>query len=267
MKIKANDHLAQIRNYFTNNDRIVDWYNDVFLFATSGPAGNRLIDDAAKAAVLRKRDQLYSSLERIKAEVYFTRSNSQLRSIQSKIGISCLQGATRSEKMRNFKSAVAEFRSECESLSSLSSASSDYLLDARGDKTDIRCHYLGFEPADNLSVRANVDGSLDINVLSGDRVVLAVERASSNTIWEKEFYCSSDSLADFGTPSAKPISTQSQSLSYPVDVNGLSPSDFSKFKQNVKSINDTAKTAASSCARLLRATPSQQPANFCIQGI
>ncbi|MFO0447715.1 MAG: hypothetical protein ACK52I_03310, partial [Pseudomonadota bacterium] len=251
LSVESDKHIASVNSFFRDVDGLISWYNDLFLFATNGSSGARIIDQVGEQKILDRRERIAQVINANKSQIYFAKAKSDMQASQSAIASSCLVGATKVEKVRNLKASARKFRNMCEDQSRLISLKTSALKSADGSLTDVICSYQGLKNADRMVLAINRDETLKIDVYNGSDLVTSADNVSSQESPYLYLTCTSDSDSSFGTPGGVKLVPQTLALTFTESVAGAIIDDFSKLKADVQRINRNAQTALSMCSRSL----------------
>ena len=263
-------HVVAIDKYFQLSDKLHNWYNELFLWATEpGPDGRRFLDELAERDLLRQRNDFDQRIFRARTDQEIAAQKNRLINLKGQTTLLDCTDIPAREKRRvlaELRGGVNALNLACSSVMETLAVRTERAIPfaAGGATSDISCTYKGFR-SDVASVVVGAGtgftATMTIRNATGG-VVAALANVTSETDWTQValpgFACQSESGQPFGTSAGSRLAPGTYALRLAENIYGFGESEAGPLRPFVRDIDGGMRTKIVVCTRQL-GTPLALP--------
>lgn len=260
-------HIAAIDQYFALSDKLHNWYNELFLWATT-PNGDQppYIDSQAKAELLAQRDAFNQRIFAARTAQEVAVQQNELVNVKAQITALTCTGITspraRRDLQNKLRSGVNAFNSTCATTMVVLAAATQQAVPFVGTAaaSDVSCSYQGFRSdIASLEIRAGAGFAADMTVRdTAGTVVAELTGVTSDTPGGATglagFACTSKTGASFGTTADTRLTPGSYPLRLADNKFNFSEADAASLRAFIKDADEKERIKVTVCNRQLGTT-------------
>lgn len=256
----AQSQIARIDAYFALSDKLHNWYNELFLWATTGEPGQRFLDEAAKQKLVVQRAAFDQQLFAARTTQEMAAQENVLVNIKAvATQLSCSDPATARLVKTKLRVAVQGFNSACTALmSAVAQSTRDPIpFTDPAQTSDVTCGYAGFRgDVAKLEIRAGAGHSADMTLRSATGAAIAeFTGVTSDSMPDfPGFSCSS--YVGFGTSAENALAPATYDLHAPDNFYGFGDAEGAALRSFVQTTDSGLRSKVVTCNRAL-GTPVQ----------
>lgn len=256
--VDPNGQIARIDAYFALSDKLHNWYNELFLWATTGAPGQRFLDEAAKQQLLVQRDAFDQQLFDARTTQEMAVQKNVLTNVKAvATQLSCSNVSSPRPVKLKLRVAVEAFKNACEGLmSAIALSTRDPIpFTDPAQTSDVTCGYAGFRnDIAKLQVAAGAGNSANLTLLSSTGTVIAAftDVTSDSVLDFPGFSCST--FGGFGTSAASALKPGTYDLHVPDNVYGFDDSDAAALRSFAQTADSGLRSKVVTCNRQLGTT-------------
>lgn len=265
--LHAAEHIQDIDAYFARSDKLHDWYNELFLWATKpGPGGQRFIDVVTEQALLAQRDAFDRQLFRARTDQEIAKQKNLLAALKgntSLLGCTNIPSPQRRSVQAQLRGGLYAFNVQCASLMQALAVRTEGPVPFTDPSatSDVSCAYNGFRSdVTSLEIRAGAGSAADMTLRDPAGTVIAelTGVTSDRAPGFAGFGCASESGAPFGTSAASRLTPGTYPLHVADSIYGFGVSEAQALRPFLQDVDSKMRFKAVVCNRQL-GTPIDLP--------
>lgn len=265
-------HLQMIDSYYTLNDSLHNWYNELFLWATTpGSGGKTFLDDVTRQDLLSQKARFDQRIFNARADQEIAAESNALTNIKGTVTqLTCanLASGQRRAIRAKLNAGVTGFNGKCEDIMEALAVQPDRpLAFAAGTvASDVVCAYRGFRNGIASLEIGNGQGAasnMRLKDASG-AIVAELANISSDTDFSQiaalpGFSCASASGQPFGTSAATRLAEGTYPLRLRDNLFGVDDSKAATMRPMVQTLDSQLRLKVITCSRQLGNTAFNIP--------